>query len=255
MNELIDFNQYTSHKGRTLAIPVQDIIAAGLYKQYYGIATKKQAYELLNPPCSYKTFVVNINRFFPLVLVLLYTLMDMNKRQAHPVKHIDSTTIPVCLFKNAKRHKTMRSLATFGRSSQGTFFGLKLHLVTDLQRMLLALTFTAGNVDDRTPVENLLAGIEGVIIADAGYVSKTLEQSLYQEGKRLFIAKPRKNMKKLMTKLQHCLYDTRMLIELQFRNLKLFHGLVCSLPRSIAGYMANYTYALFAAQLRAAHSH
>ena len=48
------------------------------------------------------------------------------------------------------------------------------------------------------------------------------------------------------TAFQYHLYNTRMLIELNFRNLKLFFGLVTSLPRSINGYLANYLYALLA---------
>ena len=37
-----------------------------------------------------------------------------------------------------------------------------------------------------------------------------------------------------------------MLIELNFRNLKMFYGLVSSLSRSITGYLANYIYAILA---------
>ncbi len=33
-------------------------------------------------------------------------------------------------------------------------------------------------------------------------------------------------------------------IEFDFRDLKLFHGLVTSLPRSVNGYLANYIFAL-----------
>ena len=60
------------------------------------------------------------------------------------------------------------------------------------------------------------------------------------------LAKPRANMKKLATTLFNKLYDTRMLIEQHFRNLKEFFGLVSSLPRSIDGYLANYLYSLLA---------
>ena len=35
-----------------------------------------------------------------------------------------------------------------------------------------------------------------------------------------------------------------MLIELNFRNLKMFYGLVTSLPRSIDGYLANYVHSV-----------
>jgi len=56
-------------------------------------------------------------------------------------------------------------------------------------------------------------------------------------------------MKKLMTEFEEWPYSTRMLIELNFRNLKMFYGLVTSLPRSVDGYLANYIYSLLAYQI------
>ena len=53
-------------------------------------------------------------------------------------------------------------------------------------------------------------------------------------------------MKRIATKIQTMLYDTRMIIELNFRNLKMFYGLETSLPRSVDGYLGNYVYSLLA---------
>ena len=47
-------------------------------------------------------------------------------------------------------------------------------------------------------------------------------------------------MKKLATGWQDKLYRSRFSIEFDFRSMKLFHGLVSSLPRSLDGMMANY---------------
>ena len=63
------------------------------------------------------------------------------------------------------------------------------------------------------------------------------------------LAKPRKNMKKLATQFQNLLYSTRKIIEFNFRSLKMFYGLVTSLPRSVEGYFANYIYSLLAYSL------
>jgi hypothetical protein len=82
--------------------------------------------------------------------------------------------------------------------------------------------------------------------SDAGYTSQKLEQEFYIENKRILFAKPKANMKKLATDWQDALYNTRMLIELNFRNLKMFYNLETSLPRSIDGYLGNYIYSLLA---------
>ena len=57
-------------------------------------------------------------------------------------------------------------------------------------------------------------------------------------------------MKRIVTAFQNALYDTRMLIELNFRNLKMFYNLESTLPKSIDGYLGNYAYSLLAYVLR-----
>ena len=247
----LKFDKFVNKKGRKLAVAIQEIIALSLFKQTHNIATKKSIYKIFNNnlKCSYKTLVVNMNRWAYLAAIILFLLMKLNRKHQHLIKHIDSTDIPVCLFKNANDHKTMKGLARFGRSSKGIFFGLKLHIVTEFKRKLLSIKFTSGNVDDREVVLELTKEIIGILIADAGYIRKKLQREYYQENKRIMIVQPRKNMKKLMTKFEEALYKTRMLIELNFRSLKCFYGLITSLPRSADGYLANYIYSLLAYQI------
>ncbi|MDO8529260.1 MAG: IS982 family transposase [bacterium] len=245
----LKFDKFKNTLGRKLALSLEDILAASLFKQKNNIATKKATYEILKPNCSYKTLVVNINRFSQLAVIILVLLMKINRSNSHPVKHIDSTDIPVCLFKNAHNHKTMKGLAEFGRSGKGTFYGLRMHLITDLRRRILRVRFTAGNVDEREMVIPLSKDLIGIFMADAGYISQKLAREFYQEHKRVLLVKPRANMKKLMTEFEEWLYSTRMLIELNFRNLKMFYGLVTSLPRSVDEYLANYIYSLLAYQI------
>jgi len=232
--------------GRPLSLAITDILTLGLFKQFGQIATKKKLYEIMNLNCSYKTLVVLLNRFAYLALMILHLLMKMNKKIQHLVKHIDSTALPVCLNKNTKYHKTMKDYAQWGNSGHGWFYGLKLHIITDLLDRLLSMGLTTGNTDDRKMVIPLSKEIFGFLIGDAGYVSKELMKQFYQTSKRVFIVKPYKNMKKLASELDTWLYDTRWQIEFNFRNLKMFFGLVTSLPRSVKGYLANYIYSILA---------
>lgn len=246
----LKFDKFKNKLGRKLALSLEDTIALALFKQRNSIPTKKAVYEIFEPNCSYKTLVVNLNRWSQLALAILALLLKANRAKQHLVKHVDSTDIPVCLFKNAKAHQTMKGLASFAKSKhKGTYLGLKLHIITDLKRQLLSLRFTSAKVDDRQVVIPLSEGLNGVFMADGGYLSKKLAQDFYKEGKRILLAQPRKNMKKIMTKFENWLYGTRMIIEINFRNLKCFYGLVTSLPRSVNGYLANYIYSLLAYQI------
>ena len=242
-------DKFENNKGRKLAISITNSISLAIFKQSNNIATKKSIYEIFKPKCSYKTLVVNMNRFAHLALLVLVTILKINRRNSYVVKHTDSTDIPVCSNRKAKYHKTMKDLANWGYTGKGSFFGLKMHITTDLRRKLLAVRFTSGNVHDKEVFLKLNKDLLGLFVADAGYISKKLQRDFYIEGKRLLLAKPRKNMGKIMTKFQEFLYSTRMLIELNFRSLKMFYGLVTSLPRSVGGYLANYIYALLAYQI------
>lgn len=92
--------------------------------------------------------------------------------------------------------------------------------------------------------------LTGILVADAGYVSKQLEQDMHIEGKRWLFTRPYKTMKRLAALWQIELYKGRFRIEFDFRQLKLFFGLVTSLPRSITGYFANYLTAILAFTVR-----
>lgn len=233
-------------KGRPAKVTSTDAITAGVYKQTTNTTTKKAVFNELRPDCSYNRLVENMNRYAAYALHIFAFVMSHNRRNAHLVKHIDSTDIPVSSIRKARHHKTMKDFANWGKTGKGWFYGLKLHLVTDLNRSILSVAFTPGNVDDRVPVMKMTKGMKGVFVGDTGYVSRELQDEFRKDGERIIFIKPKKTMKKLMTWWQRILYDTRMRIELNLRSLKLFFGLVTSMPRSPNGYFGNYVYSMLA---------
>ena len=232
--------------GRPKKIPDTDALTFALYQHRSTRLTKKSVYDdfrhLLS--CSYKTFVVSLNRVALLAMRLLFILMRLGRKHGHLVKYTDATDIPVCLTKNADRHRTMAGLAGFGRSSKGWFYGLKMTITRDHDGRMLGVRFTGPGANDRDIFRRINQEIDGIIVADAGYVSHDLERDMNEEGKRWILIRPYKTMKRLMTAWQFRLYHGRFRIEFDFRSLKLFHGLVTSLPRSVGGYLANYLHSL-----------
>lgn len=236
----------TPASGRPRKISPLDSLTLALYQHQSTRATKKSVYEDFKDElhCSYKTLVVSMNKSGLIALRLLYLIMRWGRKHQHLIKYTDATDIPVCLKKNADAHKTMKGLAGLGRSTKGWFYGLKMTLTRDHDGRMLGLRFTAPSANDRDIFRTINKNIYGVIVADAGYVSKQLEYDMNVERKRWVLIRPYKTMKKLMTKWQERLYKGRFRIEFDFRDLKLFHGLVTSLPRSIHGYLSNYLHAL-----------
>lgn len=242
----------TSTSGRPRKISAINAMTLSLYQHHSTRATKKSVYEDFKEElnCSYKTLVVSMNRSALLCLRLISIIIRWGRKYQHLVKYTDATDIPVCLKKNADHHKTMAGLASLGRSSKGWYYGLKMTLTRDAEGRMLGLKFTSATANDRDIFRKINEDIFGIIVADAGYVSKELERDMNVDGKRWVLIRPYKTMKKLMTKWQEELYQGRFQIEFDFRSLKMFHGLVTSLPRSINGYLANYIHALTSFVLR-----
>jgi hypothetical protein len=242
----------TSTIGRPKKIAPLDALTLSLYQHRSTRATKKSLYEDFKDElkCSYKTLVVSINDSAILCLRLLYLIMRLGRKHQHLVKYTDATDIPVCLKKNADSHKTMAFFSELARSSKGWFYGIKLTITRDAEGRLLAILFTRPNTNDREICKKINKDIYGIIVMDAGYVSKELEKNMNLENQRWLLIRPYKSMKKLMTKWQEDLYRGRFNIEFDFRVLKMFHGLLTSIPKSVNGYLANYVHALTSFVLR-----
>ena len=247
-----NLKEYLKATGRKLSLTITETLTLSLFWHLQGIVTKKSVYDALSVEarCSYKSFVVNVNRFAPIALQIIGLIMAHNRRLAHVIKFTDATDIPVCLMKNVDHHKTMKDLASMSKSSKGWYYGMKLHLTADFKGKTLALKITTADGSDRETAKEMNRDLWGVIILDSGYVKTELQDEMNVEGKRWWLVKPYKTMKKLATMIENLIYDTRMLVETNFRNLKLFWGLVSSMPRSISGYLANYVYAILAMVLK-----
>lgn len=232
--------------GRPRKISIIESIALALYQHRSTRGTKISVYRDLRNSlhCSYKTLVVSMNASATLAKQILEILMSLFARQAHPIKYTDATDIPVCLKKNADKHKTMKDLSDFGHSSKGWYYGLKMTMTRDDDGRILGIRFTHPTANDRKIFRDINKNFMGILVADAGYVSKELEQDMTIEKKRMLLIRPYKSMKRLATLWQLAVYKGRFKIEFDFRVLKLFHGLVTSMPRSVNGYLANYLHAL-----------
>lgn len=170
----------------------------------------------------------------PLVLFLQFR-MEMSAQTGLYV--IDSTALAVCLNLRIKRHKVFKNIAQRSKTSTGWFYGFKLHLVINHLGQLMALQITAGNVDDRIPVLQLVKKLKGKLLGDKGYIKQTLLRQLFEQGLQL-ITTLRKNMKpQVMTYLDRLLLRKRSIIETINDLLKNHFQIEHSRHRSLAGFI------------------
>ena len=233
-------------KGRKPKLTNSEAVTCVVLKQRQNIATKKSLYEIVEAPLSYNRFVVALNRTGKYLAHIITAVLQLLGKSSHPLKFTDSTDLPVCLNKNGKSHRTMKGLATWSKTGKGWFYGLKLHLTSDVKGKILALKLTSGGSDDRGIFRQMNDKLRGLFVADAGYVSESLARDFFLDSERCLLTAVRANMKKLATDLQIALVRLRMRIEIHFRVLKLCYGLVTSFPRSIDGHLTHYLAAITA---------
>lgn len=164
------------------------------------------------------------------------------------ISFIDSTPIRVCHIRREFQHKTFKNLATKGQCSMGWFFGFKLHIVINDKGEILDFLFTQANVDDRAPLKdkNFHDKIFGKLIADKGYISKTLFDQLFIDGIHL-ITKIRKNMKNsLMLVQDKILLRKRALVETVNDHLKNQCQIEHTRHRSFENFISNLISGLIA---------
>ena len=131
------------------------------------------------------------------------------------------------------RHKTFAEIASFGRTSVGWFFGLKLHLVTNERGELIAFKMTSGSSSDGKSAESLLSALKGLAFGDKGYIGKKLFETLFEKGLKL-ITRKRKNMQPMiLNEFEQQLLNQRNTIETVINHLKFHYQIWHTRHRSV----------------------
>lgn len=195
---------------------------------------------------SYSRFVQLMPRLFAPFCILLHCLFG----EKTGTYIADSTTLAVCHNKRIRRHKVFEGLCSRGKTTMGWFYGLKLHMVINDKRQIVAVKITSGGMDDRSPLESMTKDLEGKIYADKGYISKDLFQRLYRRGLKL-ITGIRRNMKNyLMDLIEKLMLRKRFIIETIFGQLKIDMNLTHTRSRSPTNFFVNVLACLVAYQVK-----
>jgi hypothetical protein len=196
--------------------------------------------------------VISYSRFIQLVPTLLFPLsliIHALKGEKTGTYFMDATSLQVCHNKRIQRNKTFEGLAQRGKSSMGWFYGFKLHMVINNLGQIMAVRITAGNTDDRIPVPAITKDLQGVVVADKGYISKKLFEDMYKKGLRILTG-IRKNMKNMfLSKEDKALIRKRFMIETKFHILKNIMNINHTRHRSPFHFLVNTLSALVGYQI------
>ena len=186
----------------------------------------------------------------PSALAPLCAFLNTRLAATRGIAFIDSLPLKVCHNRRIHSHKVFAGLAQRGRSSVDWFFGFKLHFIINDTGELVAVHLTPGQVDDRTPVPGLAAGLWGKLFGDRGYVSQKLFDELWADGVQLVTRLKRRMKNRLVPLLDDLLLRKRGLIECVGDQLKNLCQIEHTRHRSPANAFVNIIAALVAYCLR-----
>ena len=197
---------------------------------------------------SYNRFV----EWIPRSVLPLSAYLFAHLGRCSGISFVDSTKLSVCHNRRIHNHKVFAGLAARGKTSVGWFFGFKLHLLFNDAGEIIWLDLSAGNLDDRKGLlemlENPFSNIFHKIFGDKGYISKALFQKLIEEHGIQLITRLKKNMKceQLMPNEDALFLRKRSIVETIIDQCKNISQIEHSRHRSPMNFLANLICGLIA---------
>ncbi|MCH5463447.1 IS982 family transposase [Lactobacillus sp. LC28-10] len=136
---------------------------------------------------------------------------------------IDSAPITLVSARRSNQAKVLRGIAHkgFNATKNVYYYGFKLHAIMNNSGYFLNWELTPANVDDRYVAEELLTRTPAhQVLADGGYLSRSLQKRLKSEGMNFWFPL-RKNMRAAKQVNSSFLKDQRRKIETGFNNLNI----------------------------------
>ena len=191
---------------------------------------------------SYSRFVT----LMPQMGMPLYVFLCLSIGRCTGISFVDSTPLAVCHNRRIARHRVFDGWAARGKTTMGWFYGFKLHLIVNHAGEIIAFTLTAGNVDDRAPIPELIQHVFGKLFGDKGYLSQPLRDELRDIGIELITSIRRNMTPQLMPLYDKLMLKRRSIIETINDQLKHISQIEHSRHRSFKNFFVNLLAGLIA---------
>jgi hypothetical protein len=216
------------------------------FKDYYQQHVLKHMLWAFPRLVSYSRFV----ELMPQAAIPLCAYLRSRLGACSGISFVDSTTLKVCHNRRIHSHKVFAQSARRGKNSVDWFYGFKLHLVINDCGELLNLRLTPGNVDDRSPVPQMVKELFGKLFADKGYISQKLFALLFEQKLQL-MTKLKTTMKnKLLPMFDKIMLRKRAVIEAVNDQLKNISQIEHTRHRSPVNFFVNLMAGLIAYTFR-----
>lgn len=147
---------------------------------------------------------------------------NMPRNESCEVKIVDSFPLVVNKFGRAYFGKRLREYSSYGycASKKETYYGMKVHVITDLYGNPIDYLLTKANVDDRDALYELSDMVYiHTLFGDKGYVGKISEELKKEKGINLYALKRGNSKNPLPKPFRNMISKFRRRIESTFNQL------------------------------------
>ena len=227
MYELL-LSKFNGKRGPKRRLSLEQIVALNIYRFHFKIGALKSYHKMIKELVGHK---------------------DLNRKKGSQIHYMDSTPITVCLNHKIYSQKVAKTIAKRSKSTKGWWYGLKMSGICNEQGGLENIIFSYATITDCKIAEKLAECVKGTVFADAGYLQKKDALSRMEEKGVKFVAAPRKNMKRLMSRIECHHTKHRNIIESDWGTLKNNFQLEYHKARSIPGMFRHFFYSIVAYML------
>lgn len=147
---------------------------------------------------------------------------NMRRNEFSEYKIVDSFPLVVNKFGRAYFGKRLREYSSYGycASKKETYYGMKVHTITDLNGNPIDYLLTRANVDDRDALYELSDKVSiDILFGDKGYVGKVNEELKQERGIKLYALKRGNSKNPLPKPFRNLISKLRRRIESTFNQL------------------------------------
>ena len=210
-------------RGFAPRLPPAEVLTMQIVREYQGIDTDKGIWQYFRghwqawfPQLSSRTsFVRQAANLWQYKRLLQQQLAERLGAFDERVHIVDGLPIRLCNLAHASRCASFPTEATYGYCAAKSeyFYGFRGHLSITSSGVITGFTLSAANGSEREALWETLERLQGLVIADKGYLSETLQAELATYG--IELSTPvRSNMKQKQPKVwERLLQRLRRLVE------------------------------------------
>jgi hypothetical protein len=192
-------------RGFPPALTDEEVITIEICGEYFGLYQDEDIYDYFRtyyqhffPQLRERTgFVRQAANLWAIKVMMQQRLTQVSGQAADEVQIIDTLPLPVCTYTRSGRDRCFKPEADYGycAAKKMHYYGFKLGLRISRAGMIIHYPLLPARPHDSRLLDDLIAGFEGVVPADKGFVDGFRQQNLAQKRQVELVVSARKNMK------------------------------------------------------------